>query len=296
MTTQEHFYSVADFTFVVCLPRGIDADRLLPSFSPFRVQGETATPVLFRFAAVDASPFRPNDGAKLEESQTDIGLMRLFADNDGYAIEMTTASGMAHSLRVDGHFSLATLSACWVDPLLGCALSSMLRVVLSQAVLPFGAVSLHAVALLCRNRGYLFMGRSGTGKSTHARLWLESVEKCELLNDDNPTVRLYGDHAFVYGTPWSGKTPCYRARRAPLSAAVRLKQASANRFTPRRDVEAFMTMLPSCAVFPLNSRLHDCMCDTLVRLSACINVGFLECLPDTAAAKLCASSLGATEN
>lgn len=295
MNSEERLYTVADFTFGVSLPCGIDADRLLPSFSAFKAQGETDAAVLFRLNAADGLPFRPNGEAKLEEMETVFGRMALYADGDGYIIEMATAKGHAHTLRVDGLFQCAYLSACWADPFVGAVVSSMLRVVFSQAVLPFGAVSLHAVALVCRGCGFLFMGRSGTGKSTHARLWMESVEGCELLNDDNPTVRLCGDRAFVYGTPWSGKTPCYRARRAPLSGMVRLSQAAANRFTPCGDVDAFVAVLPGSAVFPLNDRLHNLMCDTLVTLAASTTVGRLECLPDTAAAMLCARSLGALE-
>lgn len=293
MNGEEHLYTVADFTFGVGLPRGVDADRLLPSFKAFKARGETVAPVLFHLNAALGQPFRPNGAAELEQMETVFGRMALYADGDGYIIGMDTARGHAHVMRVDGLFTCATLRASWADPFVGGVLSSMLRVVYSQAVLPCGAVSLHAVALLCHGNGFLFMGRSGTGKSTHARLWMESVEDCQLLNDDNPTVRLCGDRAFVYGTPWSGKTPCYRARRAPLSGIVRLSQAAANRFTPCSDVDAFVTVLPGCAVFPLNARLHDMMCDTLVKLAGRTAVGRLECLPDIAAAQLCARSIGA---
>lgn len=295
MNNEEHLYSVAGFIFGVELPHGVDADSLLPSFSAFKVQSDVSSPLLFRLNAAGSLPFRPNGKDKLEEMETAFGRMTLYADGDGYAIEVVTVNGIAHTLCVDGLFTHAILSVCWDDTLLGSVLSSMLRVVFSQAVIPCGAVSLHAVALVCHGYGYLFMGCSGTGKSTHARLWMDSVEGCELLNDDNPTVRLCGDKFFVYGTPWSGKTPCYRARRAPLAGMVRLNQAKANNFTPCSDVNAFVAVLPGCAVFLLNNRLHDLMCDTLVKLSACVKVGCLDCLPDTAAAQLCARSIGALE-
>ena len=61
------------------------------------------------------------------------------------------------------------------------------------------------------------MGKSGTGKSTHSRLWLENVPGATLLNDDNPIVRLTLVGAIVYGSPWSGKTPCYKNESAPLA-------------------------------------------------------------------------------
>ena len=59
-------------------------------------------------------------------------------------------------------------------------------------------------------RGYLFLGHSGTGKSTHARQWLAAFDDAWLLNDDNPILRVMEDgEVRVYGSPWSGKTHFY---------------------------------------------------------------------------------------
>ena len=59
---------------------------------------------------------------------------------------------------------------------------------------------LHAVVLSCEGKGYLFLGPSETGKSTHARLWLKHIEGTELVNDDHPVVR----NGVVNGSPWGG--------------------------------------------------------------------------------------------
>lgn len=58
-------------------------------------------------------------------------------------------------------------------------------------------------------KGYLFLGKSGTGKSTHTGLWLQQFSDCHLLNDDNPIVHVdsLGKQATVFGSPWSGKNP-----------------------------------------------------------------------------------------
>lgn len=61
----------------------------------------------------------------------------------------------------------------------------------------------------------------------HSRLWLEHIPDSDLLNDDNPIVRFYPTgEVIVYGSPWSGKTPCYRNEAVPVGAFVRLKQAT----------------------------------------------------------------------
>ena len=59
---------------------------------------------------------------------------------------------------------------------------------------------LHAVVLSCEGKGYLFLGPSETGKSTHARMWLLNVEGTKLVNDDFPVVR----NGVVNGSPWGG--------------------------------------------------------------------------------------------
>ncbi len=60
---------------------------------------------------------------------------------------------------------------------------------------------------LPRQEAVMFLGESGTGKSTHSRMWLENIEGSTLLNDDAPAVRISADGTTAYGTPWSGKTP-----------------------------------------------------------------------------------------
>lgn len=62
----------------------------------------------------------------------------------------------------------------------------MLRILYAQAALGRDAVSVHASCASLKGRGYLFLGKSGTGKSTHSRQWLEAFPDCRLLNDDNP--------------------------------------------------------------------------------------------------------------
>ena len=104
-------------------------------------------------------------------------------------------------------------------------------------------------------------------------------------------VRRVGDGAVAYGTPWSGKTPCYRNLSYPIGGMVRLSQAPANRFVRRREVDAFVVLYPGCSVITDDERLNGALCDTLARLTERVTVGTLECLPDEAAARLCWQNL-----
>lgn len=291
MTTPTCYYRVAGFVFAVSLPEVENVDSVLPSFAPFRCMPPHGEGVLFCLYSSKQQTIDFSSARLLENAPTDIGAMLLYATTSGYAIEAHSVTGMTHLLTVDDNFSTAVVTAHWTDSLASGILTAMIRVVFSQAILPHGAISLHAAAVAVGGRAYLFMGRSGTGKSTHARLWMAADEQCELLNDDNPTVRLEGGDVVAYGTPWSGKTPCYKNKSYRVGGIVRLNQAPFNRFTLKCDVEAFVTVMPGCAVFPLNAYLRDCMCDTLSYISALVHVGTLDCLPNDEAAKKCMKNI-----
>lgn len=291
MNSTTHYFRVAGFLFAISLPEVDDIDGVLPSFAPFRCEPPREGRVLFSVCSSAQATVDLSSARLLENAPTDICTMLLYAMPTGYAIEAHSATGMTHLLTVDPRFSTAAVTAQWADPLAGAILAAMIRVVFSQAVLPHGAISLHAAAVAVGRRAYLFMGRSGTGKSTHAQLWLRADSECELLNDDNPTVRVEDGHVVAYGTPWSGKTPCYKNKSYSVGGIVRLSQAPFNRFTAKCDVEAFVTIMPGCAVFPLNAHLRDCMCDTLSDISAMVRVGTLDCLPNAEAAKKCMENI-----
>lgn len=283
------YYRVADFDFGVCLPSEAEPARLLPSFEPFRRKGEDPADCLFRFRLqedAEAGKKEPS-GRLLEESLNDMGRIRLYAVAEGYEVSVQYADENTYWMWAAADFSRVWACIVLTDGWAGYVLSSMLRIAYSQAVLGRKAISLHASAVYADGGAYLFTGRSGTGKSTHAALWIRRFPACGLLNDDNPTVRVREGEVLVYGTPWSGKTPCYRNLSFPVRGIVRLNQAKVNRFFPCEDIEAFASLLPGCSVIRQDRNLYNCLCDTLVDMCGRIPVGKLDCLPDEEAAAVC---------
>ena len=145
----------------------------------------------------------------------------------------------------------------------------------------------HSSVVSYRGRAYLFLGRSGTGKSTHAALWVKHIEGAELVNDDNPVVRVIGEEAYVYGSPWSGKTPCYRNVRYPIGAVIDLRQAPANSIRRLRPIEAYATLLPSVSCKRWDRHMADAVHTTENELIRLVPFWHLDCLPDADAARLC---------
>jgi hypothetical protein len=134
----------------------------------------------------------------------------------------------------------------------------------------------------------MFLGKSGTGKSTHSSLWLKYIEGTELVNDDNPVVRFLEDGSIiVYGSPWSGKTPCYRNVRYPLGAIVLLSQAPQNVIRRLRPLEAYAALIASISGKRWDSRLAEGLHETENLLATNVPIWHLDCLPDEEAAKLC---------
>ncbi len=175
-----------------------------------------------------------------------------------------------------------------VGPHRKMAIDNALMVLYALATSPCHTALFHAAVVSWQGRGYLFLGKSGTGKSTHASLWLRHIVGAQLVNDDNPVVRIGDDgSAQVYGSPWSGKTPCYRQVHYPLGGIVLLSQAPYNAIHQLRGIEAYAALVPSISGKRWDPVLADGLHETEDLLATHVPMWHLECLPDEAAARLC---------
>ena len=153
----------------------------------------------------------------------------------------------------------------------------------SMAAAEKDTLLLHAVVVSCEGKGYLFLGPSHMGKSTHAQLWLEHIEGTELVNDDFPVVRV----GMVYGSPWGWKTPCYRNVSFPIGGMVILSQAPYNKVQRLSGVEAYMYLNVRVISNLSDRRIAECLHPAKNKLASTVPMWFLECLPDEEAARLC---------
>ncbi len=149
-------------------------------------------------------------------------------------------------------------------------------------------LAIHCSANVFDGRAAIFLGESGTGKSTHTRLLRERYPESSLLNDDSPLIRVMPDgRVLVFGSPWSGKTPCYKAESHPLAAIVRLSQAPFNRITRLNPLSAIGAMLPSAPpALNYTEETSDAVCNYISEILDEVPVWSLECLPNTEAAEL----------
>jgi hypothetical protein len=91
---------------------------------------------------------------------------------------------------------------------------------------------------------YIFTAKSGTGKSTHTRLWREAFPgRCRMINDDKPMLRVEESGVTVFGTPWCGKHGLGCNSSAPLKAIVLLERGETNSIEPLEHSERFPLLL-----------------------------------------------------
>lgn len=288
-----YYFKVAGFRFAIESAVHFDIAEILPSYLPFQQKRAVDERLLFTLRVEFVSPSREfrYQGRFILSDENDMGRLSLFGNDKSYMLLVSRTAGerLSHQMfassdfvHLVGYFRLGRSD--W-----GFALSSMLRFAFSEAILPHCGLSVHASAVQVKGFVYLFMGKSGTGKSTHARFWLDTVDGAQLLNDDNPILKITDNGSVIaYGSPWSGKTPCYKNKMGKLRAAVRLYQADENRYKALSGIDAFAELLPSFMSLPSEPVLYQKLCDTLqLFLETNVMVGCLHCLPRKEAAVLC---------
>lgn len=171
---------------------------------------------------------------------------------------------------------------------LGFSLGTVMMLMYAFATAQKNTLMMHSSVTVKDGKAYMFLGKSGTGKSTHSQLWMKNIEGCELLNDDNPVLRVEDNgEVCVYGTPWSGKTPCYRNLNYPVGAIVDLHQAKTNMIHRLPLVLAYKALYVSFSGYRFLKEMADGLHATNEKVVTKVPCYSLDCLPDADAAYLC---------
>ena len=287
--TTHHFRIAGHYVKITFKESSYNSMRLLPSFLPFQTKPSSDTP-LFTLTIDDATP--------PVEKQLRQRVRDFDTGNGDTIVDIITTGGYQFIVKDTQAKSCALLIANEDFSEVKCALNGnmdMRRFGLNNVLMMTYAFAgslhqtllIHASLVRHNERGYAFIAKSGTGKSTHTSLWLRYIPDCDLMNDDNPVIRIIDGQPFIYGSPWSGKTPCYRNIKAKLGAITRIDRAQANSIERLRPVEAFTSLLPSCSSMKWDKRLYRAMGDTVTRIIETTPIYTLHCLPDEEAAIIC---------
>ena len=174
--------------------------------------------------------------------------------------------------------------------------NTSLMILFTFVTAPLGTILLHASVTRHLGKANLFFGVSGTGKSTHSRLWHQYVPDSDLMNDDNPVIRILDGQAIVFGTPWSGKTLCYRNVQAPVRALVRLEQAPANQIERLEPLQAYASVIAAASTIRWDSSVMNHLVPTVEHLAMTVPCYHLGCRPDEEAVRVCRETIEKQEN
>ncbi|MBQ3135307.1 MAG: hypothetical protein IJB75_05815 [Oscillospiraceae bacterium] len=166
-----------------------------------------------------------------------------------------------------------------------------------RQLLKFDGMVLHSSAVVVDGYAYLFTAHSGTGKSTHTKLWCkEFADKgAYILNDDKPALRLMDDGVFyAYGTPWSGKATYSPNRKVPLGGVCLLHRGAENKIRPCTAKEAIFFLLTQTSR-PIGQMGNDKILTLLDKLLTKVPVWHLECNMEPEAAHVSYNAMSMKE-
>lgn len=149
-----------------------------------------------------------------------------------------------------------------------------------------GILLFHGSAVAVDGEGYLFTAHSGTGKSTHTRLWQQAFgDRAVIVNDDKPFLELRQDSIWLHGSPWSGKHGLDANVCVPLKGLCILERGKENNIHPVTGEEA-LPMLQKQAYHPLAAEKESQFLTLTKRLSCLAPLWKLSCTKDPEAAQV----------
>ena len=300
---QEYKYVIAGWAVIIRFKETdtINNIGLLPSFAPFEVNEDDTSAfednhLLTLTVDNDLRPYPKEKRQRIRSFDTGNGdtiVDKL--DNGGYQYIIKNVFARNCALVVTNerfnecHCALAGTQN---DRLFG--LNNTLMLVFAFASSFRKTLLIHASVVKRGDYAFAFIAKSGTGKSTQVSNWLKTIPECELLNDDNPVVRVLDNgEVRIYGSPWSGKTPCYRNRYALLGGVCRIDRASENALERLRPLDGFASVLPSCSSMKWDQAIYRRLYGTVLKVVETIPTYILHCLPNEDSARVCCK--GVTE-
>lgn len=320
-----HIFNIADHLVVIDFPKENDevGIHLLPFFEPFRVKdgvednpsvdlssaaftcegggksaAERKSPMLHLTVDLDLLPLPREQRQRIRDFDTGNGCMIVDRLSDGgYQYVIRDLRGKDCALLVtNADFSRCRCNIKGTYAARGFGLNNALMVAYAFSGSFHKTVVTHASLIRHKGIGYAFTAKSGTGKSTQTANWLRMIPDCDLMNDDNPVIRIIDGKAVIYGSPWSGKTPCYRRVSAPLGAMMKVVRATENRVERIDPFTAFTKLLPSCFAMKWDKGIYPRICDIVTAIVSCVPVYILYCTASPESAVVCKNAIAADDN
>jgi len=287
-----YFYCIANFYIKIDFKHLAHEQFKVPTqYAPFKISQDQCGPVVFSLVVDDNFIFKEKGNSvghfHSGENRQDLYIM----DDGSYQIEVYDEQDKVCWIQTNRDFTTAVGAFAGSSVQYALGFNNAMMIGFAFATATRGCLLMHASVSTYLDKGYLFLGKSGTGKSTHSELWINNFKGAQLLNDDNPALRIINGCALVYGTPWSGKRPCYRNECVSVGAMVMLTQKPYNKIEQRRVIDNFACLLSSCSSMTWDRRIYDAICQNLSEIMKVVPIYFMDCLPNDEAAYICKEAI-----
>ena len=287
---QAHNFKIAELNVrIVFADSEKNNIKLLPSFAPFSTEAFKED-LFFQLTVDDQLRPVPKEERKhirnFDTGNGDTIVDKL--ENGGYQYIIKDIKGADCCLLITNKdFSDCRCALNGNYNMRSFGLNNALMLIFAFAGAHKQTLLIHASLVRNNNFGYAFIAKSGTGKSTQVSMWLRHIAGSDLMNDDNPIIRCIDNEFWIFGSPWSGKTPCYRNIKARLGAITRIDRATTNSVDKLPPIQAFASLLPSCSSMKWDSDIYNAICDTITKIVETTGIYTLHCLPNKEAAEVC---------
>lgn len=294
MIGEVYNFRIADHGIRIIFKKGRNDIRLIPSFKPFIVESFDEKELLFELTVDDdlvpiakskrnrIRDFDTGNGHTIVDELSDGGYQYLIKNINGFdcCLLISDKSFIHCTCALNGNYNMRNFG-----------LNNALMLVFAFAGAYRQTLLIHASLVRQNGFGYAFIAKSGTGKSTQVSMWLRYLPGCDLMNDDNPIIRIIDGKPMIYGGPWSGKTPCYRNVCTHLGAVTRIDRAEKNSVERLEPIEAFASMLTSVSSMKWDIDTYELSCDIVSKIVETTHIYTLHCLPNKESAMICNTAI-----
>ena len=293
-----YWFSIAELTIKLIFKEdGLNNLSLLPSFSPFEIAEPSKEDNLFELTIDDkTAPIAKSERVRIKTIDTGNGNIIVDQTNDGrHQFIIKDINGNSCCLLIaNKEFSVCQCALNGNYDMRSFGLNNAIMIAYAFASCKYNTLLVHASLVRQNGYGYAFIAKSGTGKSTQVSMWLKHLPNCDLMNDDNPIIRIIDNVPVIYGSPWSGKTPCYRNIKAHLGAITQIDRAPQNSIDRLSPIDALENFIPACSSIRWDENIYDDIIKNITQVIEKTPFYILHCLPNKEAAVICNKTISRT--
>ena len=253
----------------------LNADMELASFAPFAGEERSDRSAIALHAVADL-PSTEDALRTIQHKEIHVSVLP-----DGWQFALPRLPEVAvHLSKNRDELLVPPLTPPWRQ----VAILPLLRTAIECASTVKGVVSLHSACVEMDGEAVCFTAPSGTGKSTRAMHWIETLN-AKFISGDRPSVRLEGGKATACGVPWDGKEGIYRNVQLPLKMICKIVRSDTVHARRLSKAEARQLLMQQCFVPMWDNEAAVAVMVTIRKLIDAVPIVELHCGPDAHAAR-----------